>query len=312
VLLGLGLLSFVAVTVMAGAVTAAVTALLVRADVPLRPSFDIGASRQRLRDTGTYSLAAAAHVLYLRAAVIIVSLVGSANALGTFAAAYRIIDVLIVLPGLVIGAGFPILARAARDDATRFAYALSKLFDASLVLGTLLALVLGLGAPLVVALVAGPDFAAASGVLRIQSAIMATFFVGAVWGYALLALGLYRAALRISLIGFAAACPAIVLLTAAYGATGAASATVAVELLVVTLGGVALARHDRALLPSLQLVPRVALAAALAIAPALLLELQPAAAVGVGTLVYVALVLALGAVPKELLAELRRRRRTPT
>lgn len=312
VLLGLGLLSFVAVTVIAGFVTLAVTALLVRGDVPLLPSFDIGASRQRLRDTGTYSMAAAAHVLYLRAAVIIVSIVGSAHALGTFAAAYRIIDVLIVLPTLVVGAGFPILARAARDDAARFAYALSKLFDASLVLGTLLALALGLGAPLVIAVVAGPQFTDATDVLRIQSAIMATFFVGAVWGYALLALGLYRAALKISLTAFAVACPAIVLLTEAHGAPGAATATVIVELLVVVLGALALARHDRTLLPSMRLVPRVALAAGLAVAPAVALELPPAAAVGAGLAVYIALVIVLRAVPQELFAELRRGRAAAT
>jgi O-antigen/teichoic acid export membrane protein len=311
VLIGLGLLSFVAVNIVAGVVVVAATALLVRGDVPLRPSFDLAASRQRLRDTGTYSAATAAHVLYLRAAVIIVSIVGSASALGNFAAAYRVIEVLGVLPGLAIGAGFPILARAARDDAARFRYVLSKMFDASLVLGTLLALVLALGAPVVISVLAGPEFEDAASVLRIQAAVIATFFVGAVWGFALLALGLYGASLRISVTAFAVGIPVMLLLTELHGAQGAAIATVAVELLVVALGAIAVARHDRALLPSMRLVPRVALAAALAIAPAVVFELSPFTAALVGSLVYVLAVILLRAVPAELYDELRRNRGTP-
>lgn len=307
VLVGLGLLSFLAVAVVASLVTVSITALLVRGDVPLRPSFDVAISRSWLRDTGTYSMAAAAHVLYLRASVIIVSIVGSATALGTFAAAYRVVEVLIVLPTLAIGAGFPILARAARDDATRFGYALSKLFDAALVLGTWLALMLGLGAPLVIAVVAGPEFSAAADVLRIQSAIVVTVFVGAVWGYALLALGLYRLALRISVTAFVVGCTTTLLLAGSHGAIGAAVATVIGELLVVTLGAIALARRDQAMLPSLRAVPRVALAAGVAIAPAVLLDLPAGAAAATGSVVYLVLVIVLGAVPDELFAEFRRR-----
>ena len=309
VLVGAGLLSFFAVAVVASLVALAVTALLVRGDVPLRPAFDLKASRQRLRDTGIYSLATTAHVLYLRAAVVVVSIVGTAHELGNFSAAFRIVEVLSVLPALIIGAGFPILARAARDDAARLAYVLSKMFDAALVLGTLLALLLGLGAPIAIAVVAGPEFTEAEDVLRIQSAIVATFFVGAVWGYALLALGLYSAALRISLTAFAVGCPLLVVLTSTHGAQGTAVATVVVELLVVALGALAVARHERELLPSLRLVPRVALAAALAIAPALAFDLAAAKAVVVGGLVYVLFVILLRAVPDELFVELRRARR---
>jgi hypothetical protein len=57
-------------------------------------------------------------------------------------------------------------------------------------------------------------------------------------------------------------------------------------------------------------VPRVALAVSLAIAATVLLDLPAAAAAAVGGLVYTAVVIALGAVPQELVAELRGVRRT--
>lgn len=308
VLVGVGLLSFVAVTVVAGLVTLVATALLVRRDVPLRPSFDVKASRSLTRQTGAYSAAAAAHVLYLRAAIVVVSVIGTTGELGAFAAAYRVVDVVIVLPLLLVGGAFPILARAARDDATRFGYAVSKLFDAALVLGVLLALMLGLGAELAITVVAGPDFESSVGVLQIQSAVVATSFIGAVSGYALLALGLYREALRINLTALTFGVALVVVLTAPYGATGAAVATVAGEVVLIGLMVWTLARHERALAPSWRPVPQVALAAGLAILPTVLFSLPSALAAAIGAAIYVPVVLALGLIPDELFAEWRRRK----
>lgn len=309
VLVGAGLLSFVAVTVIGGLVTLVATVLLVRRDVPLLPSFDLAASRSLIRQTGAYSAAAAAHVLYLRAAIVVVSVIGTTAELGTFAAAYRVVDVVIVLPLLLVGGAFPILARAARDDASRLSYAVSKLFDAALVLGVLLALMLGLGAELAISVVAGPDFASSVGVLQIQSAVVATSFVGAVSGYALLALGLYREALRINLTALVFGVTLVVILTAPYGATGAAAATVAGELVLIALSIWTLARRGHALAPSWRPIPGVTLAVGLAILPAALLDLPSALAAAVGATIYLPVVLALGLIPDELFAEWRRRDR---
>ena len=306
VLVGAGLLSFVAVTVAGGLITLVVTAWLVRRDVPLRPSFDSAASRSLTRQTGAYSAAAAAHVLYLRTAIVVVSIIGTSAELGAFAAAYRVVDVVIVLPLLLVGSAFPILARAARDDASRLAYAVSKLFDAALVLGVLLALMLGLGADLAITVVAGPDFGSSVEVLQIQSVVIATSFVGAVTGYALLALGLYRAALRINVTALVIGVALVVVLTARYGATGAAAATAIGELALIALGAWTLARHDRALAPPWRPIPKVALAAVLAIAPAVLLDLSSALAAVTGATIYVAAVLAMGLIPEELFSEWRR------
>jgi len=308
VLVGAGLLSFVAVTVVAGLVTVLATALLVRRDVPLRPSFDRAASRALIRTTGAYSAAAAANVLYLRAAIVVVSVIGTTAELGTFAAAYRVVDVVIVLPILLVGGAFPILARAARDDTSRLGYAVSKLFDAALVLGVLMALMLALGAKLAIAVVAGPDFHASVSVLQIQSAVVATSFIGAVCGYALLALGLYREALRINVSALAFGVTLVVILTSPYGATGAAVATVAGELVLIALSAWTLARHDRALAPPWRSIPGVALAAGLAILPATLLTLPSALGAAIGAAIYIAVVLVLGLVPDELFAEWRRRK----
>ena len=57
------------------------------------------------------------------------SLVSTAVETGYFSASFRIVEVLIAVPAMLVTAAFPILARAARDDAARLRYALQKLFE---------------------------------------------------------------------------------------------------------------------------------------------------------------------------------------
>ena len=96
------------------------------------------------------------------------------------------------LPWMLVSAGFPILARAARDDEARLGYALQKIFEVATVLGAFIALGLAVAAPLAISVVAGPDFDESIPVLRLQAAGLVTSFLMVTWTYALLSLRLYR------------------------------------------------------------------------------------------------------------------------
>ena len=174
---------------------------------------------------------------------------------------------------LLVSAGFPILARAARDDEQRLGYALQKIFEVAVVLGVFLGLGLAVAAPLAIEVVAGKAFDASVPVLRLQAAGLVTSFLMVTWTYALLSLKLYR--------------PLLI-----------ANAAAAV---------VALRRHRPALTPDLAVVPKVIAAFAIALtvalvvpAPVLVLSMLAGGAYG-------AVVLLLGAVPPEAIAALRRR-----
>ena len=104
-----------------------------------------------------------------------------------------------IVPQLAIGAAFPIFARAAADDRERLRYALQQ--DArrrrcssacSPRVG------LGVGAPFVIEVVAGPGFAPAADVLRLHALAFVGAFTAAVFGYALLSLRRHRAVLAVS------------------------------------------------------------------------------------------------------------------
>ena len=65
----------------------------------------------------------------IRVSILIVSALASGKQLGYYSASFRIIEVLAPVPGLLVGAAFPIFARAARDDHARLGYALGRVFE---------------------------------------------------------------------------------------------------------------------------------------------------------------------------------------
>jgi O-antigen/teichoic acid export membrane protein len=304
---GAGLLAFLAVPIPAGVAILVVTALLVRGDIPLRPAFQTARWKALMRDVFPYAVAVALGVVYLRAAIILVSLIAGDTETGYFGLSYRVVDVLVAVPGLVLSAAFPIFARAAADDRSRLAYALGRTFEATLVLGVGVTLVIALGAPVAIDVIGGEEFEPAIPVLRIQGAAIGAMFVGTVWGHALLSLRLYRTILWMSLGILLAGGGVIAALTVADGARGAAIGTVVAEVGLAVGGLIVLAHHDRSLVPSLRPVPRVlaagGLAACLALVPGLPVVVLTLAAGAV----FLALVWALGALPPELVHAIRRR-----
>lgn len=114
VLAGAPLLPFWAATIPAGIVGTVLAGLLIHRSMPLRPGFDLVVWGSVLRRTLPYSMAAAVGVVYFRLAILIVSHVASDQQTGYYGAAFRIIEVLFVVPQLIVGSTLPIFSRAAR------------------------------------------------------------------------------------------------------------------------------------------------------------------------------------------------------
>jgi O-antigen/teichoic acid export membrane protein len=305
VMTGAGLLPFFATPIPAAVAALVLTAALVRRAVPLRPSFAVREWGALLRETLPFAIAGAVVTVYFRVAIVIVSLVATAQETGFFGASFRIVDVLVVIPQLVIGAAFPIFARAARDDHARLRYGFQRVFDVALILGTWFALALLMGAGFAIEVVAGAEFGPAADVLRIQGfALIASFLAGAA-GFVLLSLKMYRALMLTSLVALLATSALTAFLASIAGAEGGAVATVAGETVLAAGSLLMLARAHPHLTPSAAVVPRVALAAVAASAFSLIPGLPEIVLATAATVVYFALLLALRAVPAEALAELR-------
>jgi O-antigen/teichoic acid export membrane protein len=310
VLAGAPLLPFWAATIPAGIAATALGALLIRRSMPLLPTFDRGVWGPLLHRTLPYSMAAAVGVVYFRLAILIMSHVASGQQTGYYGASFRIIEVLFVVPQLIVGSTLPIFSRAARDDRKRLDYALGRTFDACLLLGVAVGLSLITGASFIISVVAGPKFAPAADILRIQGFALIATFVGAVLGYALLSLARYRELLLINLAVLLLSGVLTGVLASRYGALGAAVATTAVEILYTAILAVAVVRSGVRPQVSIAGMPRAALAAllgALALAPPNLPNVvRPLLAVTV----YCVTLLVLRAVPRELLDQIPRLRKS--
>lgn len=305
VVAGASLLPFLALPIPAALAALLLTVTLVRSEMPLRPAFEVAEWRSLLREILPFAAATMLGILYFRVAIVLLSLISTPEETGYFSASFRMIEVLVAIPQILVSGAFPIFARAARDDPARLAYGVQRTFEASLVVGVLAGLLLILGAPVAIDVVAGPDFEPSIEILRIQAIALVAVFVNVAWVYALLSLRRYRAILVLSALGLALNGVSVAIFGSLYGAKGAAWATTIVDVFQTVLVGIALAMVSRELRPSLARVPRVAAAAAPPAALVLLSGVPSLALAAVGGAVYVVLVLLLRAVPNELLVETR-------
>ncbi|MGH2763021.1 MAG: oligosaccharide flippase family protein [Thermoleophilaceae bacterium] len=295
-----GLVAFLAVSVPAAGAALVLTIPLARGTMPMLPRLDLAEWWPLLRDALPVTAASVIGVVYYRVAIIVTSLVASSGETGYFGASFRIVEVLIAVPGLLVISAFPLLARAARDDRARFGYALQRMFEVALILAVGTALAVAAGAEIAIDVVAGEEFGPSVEVLQIQGIGLAATFLVATWGFALLSLRAHVAILAAN----ASALALVVVLTLALapdlGAKGAAIATVVAEIALATIYGLVLMRGQPELRVSAAIAPRVLVAGALGGLVAVVSEL-PVLATFAGTMVtYLVVLLALRAFPKEL------------
>ena len=308
VVAGASLLSFFWVVPFAAAVAVVATIPLIRGVVPLLPARRMTGWRRLLALTIPFGTANAVGAIYVYLAVVVLSLISTEQETGYFGAAFRIFIVVGAVAGLLVTGAFPILVRAARDDADRFGYALQRLWEMLFVLGAGLALCTAVGAGFAIDVVAGEEFEPAVNVLRIQSiALFATYLI-AVWGFGLLSLSFYRSILIANTAALIVSLVLTLVLGELYGAEGGAIATVFGEGTLAAGYAVALVLKRPELRPALGVVPRVAAALLLAASFLLIPGVPDVVRLVAVALIYAGGAWALGAVPPEVAHALRLRR----
>lgn len=306
VLVGAGLLPFLGALVVAGASGVAAAILLLRGAAPLRPGFDTAFWRNLLALTLPFALASAIGTIYLRLGMVLIDRIADARETGLYALSFRIVEVAVQVPALAVGATLPILARAARDDADRLRYAVQRTLETSMTLGAFAAAGLVSGAPAIVAVVGGAEYAEAAAVLRWHALALAASFAYQPYAFALLSMGRTRAVLGTSLLALTVSAVATVTLASSLGAEGAAAAAALAECCLSLACAVLLPRHGGPRL-SYAFLLRLLIVSGAGLAPALVLPAVPAALVG--ALAFVAVAWILGLIPPELREVLLRRAR---
>src|ERR1019366_8209140 len=292
-LAGAHLLALLAVAVPASAVSLLVTIPLVLRYTSLRPSFHAARWWRLLRETVPWAVIAAVSIVYFRVALVLMSLIASARQTGYFATSFRITEVLVAIPVLVISAAFPILARAEREDSARFNFASARIFELALFAGTWLVLCLEVGAAFAIHVIAGGRADPSIVVLRIQGPALIASFVAVACGYPLLMRRRYREVLYANLLALA--------ISAVLTLSLAPSLAALVAETGLAIGqAVMLARAAPGVRLRLSTIAVVALAGGVAVAVGLALPVHPLIGVAAASAVYFGVLRLLGRFPPEV------------
>jgi O-antigen/teichoic acid export membrane protein len=306
VLAGASLLPFFAVQIFVGLGALAVTPLLVPGLRGLAPRVDRAAAAALLRESLPLAAALALNVVYLRLLVIMVSVGTDERETGLFATSFRIFEILLGIPTLVLAVALPLLAVAGAEDRARLRYALQRLTEAALLVALLLVLVTVVLAEPAIRLLGGPEYADAAPILRVQALALLGVFLSQAWMLGLVSLRRQRLVAWANAVALAVVVGLGSALVALFGADGAAAAGVATEAVLAVALYALLRRADADVTPSLGFAWRP-LAAAAAGGAVALLPLDPWLAGAAAAAAFTAVAFAVGAVPAEILPALRSR-----
>ena len=113
--LGAGLLAFFAVPVPVALIVLLATLVALTASERVRPGIDRGEFRYLLAETAPAAASAVLASLFYRVAIVMMSLLATAEETGYFGLSYRVSEVFIAVPWLVVGSAFS-RARARRGN----------------------------------------------------------------------------------------------------------------------------------------------------------------------------------------------------
>jgi O-antigen/teichoic acid export membrane protein len=301
VVLHAGVFPLLATTLLANTLLIVPTALLVRGQISLRPSFRFRRWHHLMGATVTFSLATAVGIIYVYTAQILTHIVAGSYQSGLFAISFRVFVVIAAVPGLLVGGALPVLSRAALSDRDRLGYILQRMFEASLVGGVGLAVAMSAGSGFIVNILDARAPGAAP-VLAIQAFALIASFMTAGWIFGLLSLHRHRGLLLANAAAFVVSLAATLILAADDGARGAAIATICGETTLAAGSLIALVRAHPEYRPRLDVAPKVLVAGGPAALVGFLAPLPSLVRAVLAIAVYVTIVLVTRALPPEFRA----------
>ncbi len=187
--LNLGLLGIIFATVFASAVNFLLLFIFSWRFVRLKIQFDPLIWKEIIRKTWPLAITIAFNLIYLKADILILSLIKTPGEVGIYGAAYKVIDVLVTIPFMFAGIILPVLTiNWAGGNRESFKRVLQKSFDFMMILAVPLVVGTQFLAKEVMVIVAGEEFAAAGSVLKILVLAAWAIFFGCIFSHAIIAL----------------------------------------------------------------------------------------------------------------------------
>lgn len=244
------------------------------------------------------------NLIYFKADTIILSLYRSASEVGLYGAPYRVLEIIVTVPHLLMGLALPIMASLwAAKNIEHLQRVVQKLFDLFWVIVWPIIGGVMIAATPIMRLVAGQDFVASGPILQILILAAGTIYFGTLFGYLIVVTQQQKRMLWVYGSVAAIGCIAYFSLIPRFTYWGAAWSTVGVELLVA-LSGVYLVRKKLPLSLNWLACFKAALAAILMSGILYLSHIHNAIALTlIGAALYGIFVIALRVVPRQLIKQ---------
>lgn len=306
-LAGASLLPYFAVQTAVGVAVLALTPRVVGGVRMLRPRLARRDATRLLAEALPLAVAIAMNVVYLRLLVILVSLTESEEETGLYATSFRIFEMLIGIPALVLSVALPLLAVAGERDVERLRYGLQRMMEVAAVLSLGLALTTVVLAGPVIHLLAGSEYDGAAPILRIQAWALVPLFLGQVVVLALISLRRQQSLALANLLALVLVVLLGLSLIPLFGGRGAATAGVIAEAALFAALLLLLSRAEPSVVPRFGFVwrPLVALAAGAGVG--FVPGLGGWLGGGLAVCVFAVAAFVVRAVPYEVLEALRKR-----
>jgi len=307
--LGWGLLAIVGILVAGNAAQLLLNLIFARRLLRLRPAFDRTLWREIVRQSWPLGLSIAFNLVYLKGDVIILSLTRPQNEVGLYGAAYKILDVITIIPTVFMGLVLPVLAGAwTAGDRAAFARRLGRAFDFLSLLAVPLAVGTFAVAGDLMGFVAGTEFAAAGAPLAVLMLAGSMVFWSALFGHAVIALGLQKKMIWGYAIDAAVSIALYLLFIPSYGAMGAAWVTLFSEAFIAAATAAVVLRGSGSRLPLRNLGKALLASLAMYLVLRWTGGVQVLPRVLIGMAVYAAALAALGGIDRDMLSLLLKRK----
>jgi len=298
VVTGHGLIWIVAALAAGNLLQFALSWLMARRFTRIGLAFDFTVWKEILHESWPIGISIAFNLLYLRGDVILLSVMRTQGEVGLYGAAYKVLDVVTVLPYIFMGLVLPLLSAAwSRGDRDDFNRKLSLSFDFLALIG--LPLMFGSFAVSegLMTLIAGPDFAAAGPFVSMLMVGGLAIFWHALYGNALVAIGQQRRMVIWYAVNAAVSVGLYLLLIPRIGGLGAAAVTAFSELFIAVAVTATVTPLTGFRPDFVQLIKALVASVIMFVIVWLLPDLQVLLRIGLGAVIFVGLLAALRGLP---------------
>jgi O-antigen/teichoic acid export membrane protein len=279
-----------------------------RAFVPLSLEFHKPTWKRIFTESWPIGISIAFNLIYLKGDILLLSLSRSQDEVGLYGAAYKILDVITVMPTIFMGLALPLLTAAwSAGQHSDFLRRLWRSFDVL----SMLAIPLAIGTFAVsndfMALIGGAQFADSGRLLSVLMLAGTTVFWGALFGHTIVALGLQRRMIWAYAIDAALSLCFYIIFIPRYGAIAAAWVTFFSEALIAIITAVAVIRTVGSW-PKFGIMFRAIIASGVMYGALLATDaLHVLLRIGLGIASYFICMLLIGGIDKDIVGLLRRK-----